>query len=231
MNQIKDVTYTIQADYIDNAGQPVVMYRKTKDNGLETNYTKVGNIAITEETIHGRVLSGTLTNDSFSCGYRYDYEQKSGEYLINLNETFPLDQAVSLINKTKMTRAFLDAKMVFSAIQRKDPKIFALHGGNIDITRSVSATNENDTNLGFSECITMCKRDCDEQFYTKQIEKTYMVNDCTIVEHITTTNTNTTNQDNNTKLAVTELITIANENPKSCKELTKAITNATAPTL
>ena len=226
MNQIKDVTYIIQADYIDNAGQKVLIYRKTQDNGLETNYTKVGDIAITEETINGRVLSGKLTNEDFLCGYKYDYEQESGEYLINLNETFPLDQAISLINKTKMNRSFLDAKMVFSAVQRRDPKIFALKGGSIDITRQVSATDEHSNTCGFSECVTMQKLDGDENFNTTQVEKTYTVNDNT------TTQTDTTsNQDNNIKLAVVELIAIANKNPKSCKELAQVITKATAPTL
>ena len=228
MNQIKDITYIVQADYIDNAGQKVVVYRKTQDNGLETNYMQVGDIAITEETINGRVLSGKLTNDGFLCGYKYDYEQESGEYLININENFPLDQAISLINKTKMNRGFLDAKMVFTAIQRRDPKIFALKGGNIDITRKVSATNENHHNFGFSEIISMQKLPTDESFTTSQVETTYTVNDSTIVEHNTTTEQN---DGNNIKLAVAELIVIANENPKTCKELAKVITKATAPTL
>jgi hypothetical protein len=118
--------------------------------------------------------------------------------------------------------------MVFTAIQRRDPKIFALKGGNIDITRKVSATNENHHNFGFSEIISMQKLPTDESFTTSKVETTYTVNDSTIVEHNTTTEQN---DGNNIKLAVAELIVIANENPKTCKELAKVITKATAPTL
>ena len=58
MKEIKNLIYTLEINHKNNSGLNTSIYVKMHDNGLELKSFKVGNVCITEETTHGRILSG-----------------------------------------------------------------------------------------------------------------------------------------------------------------------------
>ena len=91
MEEINNLTYNIQINYVNISGLMVSISKKINDKGLETNSIQVGDICITEETINGRVLSGKYENSTSYCGYKYNFEKNNEEYLVNINEDVLLE--------------------------------------------------------------------------------------------------------------------------------------------
>ena len=63
MESINNLSYELLLKYINNAGLNVSICTTIYDNGLESNSIRVGDICVTEETINGRILSGSRSGD------------------------------------------------------------------------------------------------------------------------------------------------------------------------
>lgn len=226
MQEINNVEYCIQVDYINDSKSNVSVCKKLKDNGIEFNSIKVGDVCLEEETIKGRVLSGKLYNKDGCCGYKYNYENKTSDYLVNINENIPLDNAISLINKTKMKGDFLNAKMFFNLILRKDYKTISLQNKNINIIKSISAVNDSSDNYFYQEK-TFISNFQDESFLEGKNEKTFKINGVDIVEKFSYNNQNEyvdlDKSSNVVKQKMKQLLEIVEQNPKNYKELMSII--------
>lgn len=214
METLNNLTFLIQVDFINDFGHSVTISRKIQDNGLETNTIQIDDILISEETIKGRVLSGTFESKDCFCGYKYDYENSLGELLLNLNENIPLNTAINLINKTKSSPEFWNAKLVLSALMKKDYKVFALKRGNIDLTKSASAENESSQNCTYTEFLHLSKQGDEENFSEKGKEVTYEIDDKFISE-----NDSNKKECESLKSKLKELVEIASQNPNDYKDL------------
>ena len=214
MEAIKNLVYETQINYINDAGSNVSIIRRIDDNGLELNLTQIGDVCVAEETINGRVLSGRFDDKTISCGYRYDYEKHNSEYLQNLNEEIPLNEAIQLINKAKMDTQFLSAKMVLSSLLRSDYRVFALKSGDIVVTKTVVAVNENGENCSLIDCVHLSKVEGAERYQEQSKERTYIVGDDCVVEQSTSQP-----EVNNLKSKLKPLVDIFEKNPNNYKEL------------
>jgi hypothetical protein len=221
---MENLSYELKIAYTDNSGANVVVYKKICEDGLEIKSIQVGDVCITEETINGRVLSGRFDDKKTVCGYRYNYEKDNEEYLVNLNNNVPLSKAVGLINDTKMSSAFLSAKMAFVSIARNDYRVFAIKNGAINVDKIASAENSQAESYSYQESLVLSKEDGDETFV--EISKTHslQINDASIAE--------TSQNYDDAKEKLSELAMVVDKNPSSRQELvkTKAATPA-EPTL
>jgi hypothetical protein len=216
METLNNLAFFIQVDFINDSGHPVTISRKIQDNGLETNTIQVDDVLISEETINGRVFSGTFESKDYFCGYKYDYENGSGERLLNLNENVPLDTAINLINKTKSSPEFWNAKLMLSVLMRNDYKIYAIKQGSIDFSKSVSAENEKHQNCSYTEFLHLSKQSGEERFSEKGKEIAYEIDDKFISE-----NDSNKKECEALKSEMKELVEIASLSPNDCKDLIK----------
>ena len=217
METIKNLVYDLRIDYINNVGLNVSIIRRMDDTGLELNLTQVGNVCVTEETINGRVLSGRFDDANISCGYRYNYEKNNSEYLQNLNDDIPLNEAIQFINKTKMDAQFLSTRMVFSSLLRNDYRVFALNGGDIAVTKTIAAVNEKGENCILVDCVHLVKAEGAEFYEEQSRERTYRVGDDCVVEQA-----KTKVEDDSLKTQLQQLVDILEQNPNNYKELLSA---------
>lgn len=211
MNEINNLTYTLEINYTNGAGTSVSISVKFCDNGLEVKTVRLGNVCISEETINGRVLSGRLDDLNGFCGYRYDYQ--NGEGLLNINPDIPLNDAILLINKAKMGTDYLSAKMVLSSISRNDYRVVTLNKGNLHTTKTVSAENEKSEQYILQEDVDLLKLDGEESFAQQRKKITYKTADGCETEDAQTI------VDGCTRLQFAELAEIASESPQNYKEL------------
>ena len=236
MENINDVIYEIQINYINNSNKDVSIYKRIQSNGLQTNIIQVDDIKITEETINGRVLSGRYDENGYYCGYRYDYA--SGEKLININEETPINDAVTLISKIKMKTDFLSASMALSVILRNDYKVVVLDQGSIDITKVISAIDEKGESCSFQENITISKIEDEEIFKEQHKKRIYKINgDCVVdkFEYNNSDEPKEINSDmktgqsdefrNEIKTHLRELVEVVNQSPKNLTELRELISS------
>lgn len=217
METINNLIYDIQIDFINDSGKNVTISKRIQDNGLEIISFQVGDVLVTEETINGRVLSGRFEDRDSCCGYRYDYSKNSSDYLVTTNNAFSLGDTVNLINKAKMTSDFLNAKMVFTTLTKADYKLFSLKKGHIDLTKSISASDENHKINTYSEFIHLLKEEGNEYCQEESVERSYEIGDEFVSE-------NSTNQKKceDFKTKMKGLLEIFRENPNNYKNLIKA---------
>ena len=213
MRTINNLTYELKVGYVNDSGLNVFINQKMNDNGIEVKSIQVGDVTITEETTEGRVLSGRFDNGKSFCGYCYNYERNDADYLVNINKDIPLETGISLINKTKMDSNFLTAKMVFNSILRNDYRVCLLREGELNITKIVTAENEDCEKCSFQESISLSKQNGMESFVEIFNEKTYKIDGNTTIENGQNT------YHNDIKTQVKELEDIAKQNPKNYKEL------------
>lgn len=155
---MSDLTYVIQVDYINDSNEKVSVSRTIYDTGLEVNSISVNGICVVEETINGRVLSGSYISKELECGYRYNYDVDTvDEYLVTTNKDLSLNDTVNLINKTKMKQEFLFAKLIFNMLLRKDYKVVTLKSPSLTMTRRASGVDEDCNVYSCEECLTICK--------------------------------------------------------------------------
>lgn len=211
MNEINNLTYTLEINYTNNSGKNTSISVRFCDNGLGVKTFRVGDICITEETINGRVLSGRLDGLDWCCGYRYDYQ--NGEILLNINPDIPINEAVSLINKAKMGADYLSAKMVLSSISRNDYRVVTLDKGRLHIAKTVSAENERAEQYSLQEDIDLLKQDGEDSFVEQHRQKTYKVDGKCEIEGKQPV------VDSVIKSQFAELSEISSQNPQNYKEL------------
>ena len=207
MKIINNLTYNLQISYIDNSGSDIFINIKIQDDGLEIKSFKIGDVCITEETINGRVLSGRMDYQDSFCGYRYNYDKNTDEYLININPEIPINDSVSLINNAKMDKSFLGARMVLSSIARDDYRVFSLQQGDLKVSKTVSAENENSEKCLFQEERSFFKADGEGFFVEKQSEQVFQIDG---------------KRDESFKSNLKELIEILKQNPNNYKSLLTA---------
>ncbi len=211
MKKINNLIYTLEINYINNSGLNYSISIAFHDNGLKIKKINVGKFCITEETINGRVLSGRLDSLDGYCGYRYDYQ--NGENLININPTVSINDAVSLINKSKMDSAIFVSELILSSILRNDYRVVTVSNGNLNITKTVSAENENSEYCCLQEIISLLKLDGEAMFVEQNKKRIYEVNDSCVVEE------NQTIADSDIKSQLSELSDIIDLNPQNYKDL------------
>ena len=215
MRLLNNLTYELHINYINNEGLNVSICVTIYDNGLESNSVRIGDVCVTEETINGRVLSGRYDENNMFCGYRYNYEKNNDEYLISINPAISINEATSLINKSKMDSKFLSAKMALSSIMRDDYRVFTIQKGNLNITKTIFAENENAEMCFYQEIIELIKKDGELSFTELHKEKVYKIDDKCIVE-------DDTNSHAKTKSQLKELLEIINQRPNNYKKLNDA---------
>ena len=76
MENIYNLSYDLQVNYTNESGRLVSIGKALYDSGVESKYIKVDDVCVAEETINGRVLSGTYEDQSLCCGYWYNYEKE-----------------------------------------------------------------------------------------------------------------------------------------------------------
>ena len=91
---MSNLIYSVQVEFIDDSGEKVSVIRTMYDTGLEVNSTQIGDLCVKEETINGRVLSGSYRNSELECGYRYNYECNDENYLVCTNSGVSLNKSV-----------------------------------------------------------------------------------------------------------------------------------------
>lgn len=202
MQEINNLVYFIQINYVNESGLNVSICRKMDDEGLEMNSIQVGDVCVSEETINGRILSGRYDSSKSSCGYKYNYEKQDDEYLVSINKDISLNEAVNLINKTKMSSAFLNAKMVFNSILRQDYRVVVIDKANMVVTKTIVAGK-----YLFQERVALSKLQGEEFFSEKYKESIYQINGKNV----------TTNKE--IRLQFKELVDIVNQNPNTYKDL------------
>ena len=153
---------------------------------------------------------GTFENQNSVCGYEYNYDKGADEYLVNINPEIALNDSVNLINKTKMDTTFLSARMVLSSIMREDFRVISLNQGNLTISKTISAENENSEKCLFQENLYLTKSENETSFTEKQSEQIFQIDD---------------KRDDSFKSKLKNLIEIAKQNPSSYKELIAAKEN------
>lgn len=212
MDEINNLIYSIEISYVNDSNLNVSICRKMDDKGLEMNSTRVGEVCISEETINGRVLSGRYDDQNVYCGYKYNYEKTDDEYLVNINKKVLLNNAINLINKTKMESEFLSAKMVLASIIRNDYRVFSIQKGQLIITKTVTAENVNKETFFVQKRTFLSKSEGDLDF--KEIKQTITckTDDACI-------NLHQTDLANDVSTTLNTLSKIINQNPNNCKEL------------
>lgn len=215
METINDLTYELKINYINNNGLNVSMSTTVNDDGLEINSVKIGNVCITEETINGRVLSGRYDENNAFCGYKYNYEKNDAEYLVSINPEISINDAVTLINKVKMSPEYLSTRMVFSSILRDDYRVFAIKQGNLNIIKTISAENEKSEKCAYQEIIDLTKTDDTSGFVEVNKKQIYKIDDKCIVE-------NDQQSNSKIKLKLKKLLEIIKQNPNNYKKLISA---------
>ena len=215
METINDLTYELKINYINNNGVNVSMSTTVNDDGLEINSVKIGNVCITEETINGRVLSGRYDENNAFCGYKYNYEKNDAEYLVSINPEISINDAVTLINKVKMTPEYLSTRMVFSSILRDDYRVFAIKKGNLNIIKTISAENEKSEKCVYQEIIDLTKTDDTSGFVEVNKKQIYKIDDKCIIE-------NGQQSNSKIKLKLKKLLEIIKQNPNNHKKLISA---------
>lgn len=220
MSALTNLTYQLKIHYVDNSGANVVIYKKICDNGLEVKSIQVGDICVTEETIAGRVLSGKYEDKKTVCGYRYHYEKDGAEYLENINEKVPLASAINMINKTKMTSAFLSAKMTFVSISRSD-KVFSINDGTIDVEKTAFAEDNQSQLYQYKESSLQTKTPGDETFFETSKTCIYQIDDSVVESPLDVDKEN-----------FSTLAAVVDKTPTTYKELIETkTTTQTQPTL
>lgn len=205
MNEINNLIYALEINFTSKTGLDSSIFVSFGDNGLKVKSIIIGKNRVTEETISGRVLSGRFDNLDGFCGYKYDYQ--NGENLLNINPSVPINDAVSLINKTKKEQDFLIAELILSSILRNDYRVVVLNEGYLNIIKIVSAENEKTELCSVQENINLSKSMGDESFIVQNQSRVYQIGDKCIVD------------DSVVKSQLSELLDILCKSPKTYKEL------------
>ena len=200
MKEINNLNYALEINFVNNSGVESSISVKLQDDGLRVKIVKVGNVSITEETLNGRILSGRIDNPDGYCGYRYNYQ--NGEDLLNINPDIPLNNAISLIKKSKSETGFITAELVLSSIVRNDYNVVVLNEGNLNIIKTAKAENENLKHYSLQEIINLTKSKNSESFIEKDKKRIYTIDNKVVEE-----------------AQVSELSSIVNQNPQNYKEL------------
>ena len=221
MKTIDKLSYKIVVQYKTSTNTPITVSKSMDDLGYETNSIQIGDVCVTDKTIQGRVLSGTLNSSGTVCGYIYNYSKNNDEYLTCINPNIPIDIATSLINKTKMTEDFIKARMVLISIMRQDNNIYALPSNTAKVTKTVSAIDEHNQQHVYKEQISLTKHKGTDTFVEKRKVRTYKVGKKSVTENHTLTNTTTSTlkADDTIKNEVLALLDICNSNPQNYREL------------
>lgn len=205
MNEINNLIYALEINFTSKTGLDSSIFVSFGDNGLKVKSIIIGKNRVTEETISGRVLSGRFDNLDGFCGYKYDYQ--NGENLLNINPSVSINDAVSLINKTKKEQDFLIAELILSSILRNDYRVVVLNEGYLNIIKIVSAENEKTELCSVQENINLSKSMGDESFIVQNQSRVYQIGDKCIVD------------DSEVKSQLSELLDILCKSPKTYKEL------------
>jgi hypothetical protein len=207
MVELNNLINELKMDYVNESGANVSVGKRISEDGLETKFIQVGDVCVAEDTINGRVLSGSVSDKNMICGYKYNYEE--GGALINLNEDIDLDTAIGLINKTKMKTEFLSAKMAFSFISRNEYVAFSLGNGDLNIQKTIIAEDEKSERYLLQENISLFSAN-GESLEEKHRERIYKIDDNDVVDN---------SGDRQYKFKT--IIEIMEQNPKNYKELIK----------
>ena len=235
MENIKDVAYEIKINYVNSSGDNVSACKRMQSDGYQLYSIQVGDICVTEETIDGRILGGRYEDKGFYCGYRYDY--KDGEMLININDDVLINDAVSLIDKTKRRQEFLSVSMALSVLLRNNYRVVVLDKGSIDIKKTVSSVNDKNESCSFQENITISRVEGDETFKEQHKEHIYKINnDCVVDKFIYDDKSDKPKILNNdlisgqseefrkdVKSQLRELVDVIKQSPKNYSELSKLV--------
>lgn len=205
MNEINNLIYGLEINFVSKAGLDSSIFVSFFDNGLKVKSIRIGNDSVTEETINGRVLSGRFDNLDGLCGYKYDYQ--NGENLLNINPNVSINDAVSLINRIKKEQDFLIAELILSSILRNDYRVVILNEGNLNIIKTVSAENEKAEHCSVQENINLSKSMGNESFIVQNQSRVYQIGDKCFVD------------DSEVKSQLSELLDILCKSPKTYKEL------------
>ena len=172
---MNELTFELKLNYVNENGEKVSISRKVCEDGLEISRVQVGDVCITEETICGRVLSGRIDGVENPGGYRYNYGVGAGELLENLNKEVPIGTAVNQINKTKMTREFLSAKMFFISISRDDYRVYQENKGDLEMVKIVTSKSEDLKEYCFQERTFISKAQGGKSFVEKGKERSLKI--------------------------------------------------------
>lgn len=210
MNEINNLIYSLEINFVNKSGMDYSIYIKFHDNGLKVKSVRAGSVCVTEETINGRVLSGRLDNSDGYCGYRYDYE--NGENLLNINPSIPINTAIALIKESRGRKDFLTAELVLSSIVRNDYRVVTLDEGSLNVIKTVSAVNEKSELCCLQETVDLSKLSGEESFVEKNKKRVYSIGDKTVEETQISDDSAITSQ-------LCELSDILSKNPQNYKEL------------
>ena len=172
-----NLIYSVGVNFINDEGLNVSIRRTMDDTGLEVNYIQIGDTSVIEETINGRVLSGTFKNSELECGYRYNYELDTEDYLVCTNKEVSLNDTVGYINKTKTRRDFSHAMLMFNVILRKDYKIVSLKNPDLVVSRLVMAMDDELNTYEYKEDVSVVRVIQDAMFHEKDENVTCTRND------------------------------------------------------
>ena len=211
MNEINNLIYGLEINFVSKAGLNSSIFVSFFDNGLKVKSIRIGNDSVTEETINGRVLSGRFDNLDGFCGYKYDYQ--NGENLLNINPNVSINDAVSLINKIKKESDFLTAELILSSMLRGDYRVVVLDEGRLNIIKTVSAENEKAEHCSVQEIVNLSKSKGEESFVVQDKSKVYQIGDKCIVDG------NNAVDVSEIESQLSELLEILCQNPKNYKEL------------
>lgn len=164
-----NLIYSVGMSFVNNSGVTVSVRRTMDDTGLEVNYIQIGDTSVVEETVNGRVLSGSFKSDELECGYRYNYELDNEDYLVCTNSDVSLNKTVDLINKTKMKQEFMQGMLMFSVIVRRDYKTIFLNNPNITVSRLVMGMDDELNTYEYKEDLVISKEEQNVVFH--QIDK------------------------------------------------------------
>ena len=214
METIKNLSYEVKINYIDDSGENVFINKKIFDNGLDIETTQVGDIAITEEKIKGRILSGLYEDKKINCGFRYNYDGDEDTYLVGTNRRFSVNDSANLINKTKMSHDFVNAMAVLYVVMRNECKIFSVNDGDIFVEKLISAENEKAEQCSVKENIKLSKLKNENGFYEAFHENVYSMGDETVVEN--------KKENSELKQKLNQLVEILNKKPNNYYKLIEA---------
>jgi hypothetical protein len=234
MMVMSNLIYSVQVDFINDSGEKVSVVRTMYDTGLESNSIKVGDVCVIEETINGRVLSGTYRSSELECGYRYNYESENLEdYLVCTNSDVSLNKTVDLINKTKMKHEFFYGLFTFNIVLRKDYRILTLKNPNIAVTRTVSSIDDTSMECECKESVAILKSSRDDIFKERAKRTVYRIDGDVVGDEFSSIA-----QGNNIEIQMSEqdgakfddLRAILEQKPRTHKELLDLLKRGENPT-
>ena len=240
---LNNIEYEINVEYIDKTGKNISISHKMNDQGSEIKTIKIEDQTLTEETLNGRRVSASFNSKDEKCGFRFNYEEEDPDkYLVSLTKDKTPEQAADIIShKTSVGSVFNEPRYILSPIQEGSLKIVMLESGEINVTRTVSAQNENSDNYLYKECVCLSKTNPEEECVEKSKASLYQINDIKVEEavNIQTVETEQNNEGNTEGMSLEEisdikskldcLVKVAMANPKGYKKLQETIATAQKP--